>query len=132
MRQRTSHKKKTTRTTPKKTQVKKPAKRTPAKTQPVKRKAPSRKRNVRHHKYWPDVSDEQAFWVRDGQVLKNLSDLPEALKNMDKDTFRHHVNKEKNDFANWIYHAVGDRDLAEEVRGHRSRTSIIRAIKSRL
>lgn len=31
---------------------------------------------------------------------------------MDDETFRHHVNSHKNDFATWIEHSVGNRKLA--------------------
>lgn len=87
---------------------------------------------VRHRREWPDVQPEQCFWVHDGQVLKNLAELPAALRQMSPETFSHHVNNEKNDFANWIHDVIGDRELAEDIRRHNSRVEIIKAVQSRL
>ena len=61
-----------------------------------------------------DVSPDQAFWVSNGPVLKNLEELSNALPAMSGDTFSHHVNKEKNDFSNWVREAIGDKKLANE------------------
>ena len=88
--------------------------------------AASRTRN------WKDVHPAHLFWVNDGQVLKNLKELHSALRKMDKETFIHHVNEEKHDFANWIGHAVGAKGLSKEVRKLDSRSSIIRTIKAKL
>jgi hypothetical protein len=61
------------------------------------------------------VPDEKNFWVNDGRVLRNLKDLSVALVDMDEDTFKHHVNKEKNDFKNWINDVIGDNKLAKDI-----------------
>jgi len=90
----------------------------------------SRSRPVKRS--WPDVPEDRAFWVRDGRVLRNLEDLHSALKSMDDDTFSHHVNSEKNDFANWIFHVLDDRELAESIRDLKSKSGILRALQSRL
>ncbi len=55
---------------------------------------------------------EQCFWVTDGKVLSNLVDLKEALAAMSEDVFAYHVSKERNDFADWIEHVLGDAELA--------------------
>lgn len=81
---------------------------------------------------WPDVPPEKSFWCCDGQILRNLRELPPALRRMTSETFRHHVNREKNDFANWIYQVIGERGLAERVRRLKSKTAITRAVKTRL
>ena len=60
-----------------------------------------------------NVPEDKAFWLCDGRVLRNLNDLSEALKNMDKGVFDHHVNNEKNDFSSWIRDVVGDDRLAK-------------------
>jgi hypothetical protein len=69
------------------------------------------------------------FFSNDGQILKNISEIPKALQNMDAHTFGYHVNPMKNDFANWIEHVFGDVKLAKQVRSVHSRKDIIRAVR---
>ncbi len=83
-------------------------------------------------KAWPNVPPEKSFWVRDGQILRNIAELPPALERMSEETFRHHVTGKKNDFANWIEFVIGERSLADEVRMLRARQDILRAVRRRL
>jgi hypothetical protein len=83
-------------------------------------------------KVWNDVHHENRFWVNDGNVLKNLQELPGALRNMDAETFMHHVNDEKNDFANWVNDVVGEKTLARDLLALKSKTPMVKAIKARL
>lgn len=83
-------------------------------------------------KSWPNVPPEKSFWVRDGQILRNITELPPALERMSEETFRHHVTEKKNDFANWIEFVIGERTLADEVRRLRARQDIIRAVRTRI
>ena len=62
-----------------------------------------------------DVPGQYVFYVNNGQVLKGLYDLAGELDAMDDGTFLHHVNKENNDFANWIEYIVGDKKLAKSI-----------------
>ncbi|MFH1399108.1 MAG: hypothetical protein ABIG95_03275 [Candidatus Woesearchaeota archaeon] len=61
------------------------------------------------------MEKEQCFFTNDGKVLSNLQELHEALKGMDEGTFRHHVNPNKNDFANWIRDVICKKALANKV-----------------
>jgi hypothetical protein len=45
---------------------------------------------------------DRYFQARDGQVIRHLLALPAAIKRMDEETFRHHVNDNRNDFLSWI------------------------------
>ena len=60
-------------------------------------------------KFLGDVPPEQSFWVNNGQIFRNLGELANALPVMDGDSFRHHVNNEKNDFSRWINDIIGDK-----------------------
>lgn len=80
----------------------------------------------------PDVAKEHNFFVHDGQILKNLHELPTALRKMNKETFAHHVNNEKNDFANWILDVIGQKKLAQKIDKLKSRTAISKAIQIKL
>jgi len=91
----------------------------------MKKKRPARKR-------LPDVAEEHTFLANDGQVLKNLSHLPPALQKMSQDTFAHHVNAERNDFANWIKDVMGENKLADEVRNFKSKSALMKAVQAKL
>jgi hypothetical protein len=74
----------------------------------------------------------KAFWVNNGPVLKNVGELPTALRRMSDKTFHHHVNKDKNDFAKWIQDVFGDARLADALRKSRGKDELIRAIERAL
>ncbi len=75
---------------------------------------------------------EQCFWTTDGSILANLVELRDALKTMSADVFAHHVNKQKNDFADWIEHVLGDRELAVEFRKSKKSNTARTVVVSRL
>ena len=79
-----------------------------------------------------DVNPEHCFWVNNGPVLKNLDELYKALSEMNKDAFKHHVNKEKNDFSSWIRDILGDQKLAEDIAKAKSKSAIAAKVKQRL
>jgi len=64
----------------------------------------------------PEASPKQYFFLKDRRKLKNLEELKEAFRNMDEKTFRHHVYKEKNDFASWTEHIFKDSKLTRKLR----------------
>ena len=89
-------------------------------------------RKSKVNKSWIDVPHEKSFFVNDGSMIKNFSDLPKALQKMDLSTFQHHVNELKHDFANWVDHVHGEAKLAKTLRSITSKSAVIRAIKSKL
>ena len=72
-----------------------------------------------------DVPEDKVFWVNDGRVLRNLYDLSAALAEMSKETFKYHVNKDKNDFKNWIEFVIGDKNLASGVAKTKSKKILL-------
>ena len=62
-------------------------------------------------------------------VLQNLNQLPSALRKMDAKTFMHHVNDEKNDFANWTEHVFGEKKLAKSLRSEQTKTGTMRILR---
>ncbi len=56
------------------------------------------------------------FWLRSGTGLRSIQELANVLPSLSQDEFSHHVNAEKNDFANWILHIFGEGRLAEQLR----------------
>ena len=64
-----------------------------------------------------NINPEHYFVLNSGRVLKDLNELVNELKVMDKKTFEYHVNDSKNDFSNWIAHVFKARKLAESISG---------------
>ena len=83
-------------------------------------------------KYLGEVQPEQCFWVNNGPILKKLEDLANYLPNMSDETFKHHVNKDKNDFSAWINEVIGDKSLANELMSSRSKESITKKVQNKL
>ncbi|MBU1976204.1 MAG: hypothetical protein KKG59_07415 [Nanoarchaeota archaeon] len=65
--------------------------------------------------YLSDVPEENKFYVQNGNILRNLEDLAHELSSMHDDTFRHHVNDERNDFYAWVNHCIQDKYLANKI-----------------
>ncbi len=70
--------------------------------------------NVEEPKGW---SEQPApFHLRDGTVLRGKKDLERECHRMAQDIFEHHVNAQRNDFANWLADVFGEYELASKVR----------------
>ncbi len=82
-------------------------------------------------KYFADVEPEFRFWLGDGRVIKNLNELAHALRTMHNSTFFHHVNRDKNDFSNWIKEIIKDKALAEKVRNIKDSGEMAATIEAR-
>ncbi len=83
-------------------------------------------------KFLGDASPEQCFWVNNGQILKNLEELANALQSMSDETYRYHANKEKNDFSKWLSEIIGDKKLANDLLSSKSRGSALKKVRGRL
>lgn len=79
-----------------------------------------------------NADDTSSFWVNNGPVLKNIPDLKNALLGMSEDTFKYHVNKEKNDFADWVRDILKDNVLANKLAKTKTLKSTIKAVEERL
>lgn len=73
--------------------------------------------DVEDRRHWR-VPEGESFKLVNGQELWSLDDLSEAINLIDPDTFMHHVNNEKNDFAAWVEHVFGEMELAQALRDH--------------
>lgn len=63
------------------------------------------------------VKPELSFIIIDGTRIGTLPQLAMHLEKMDDQTFSHHVNDSKNDFANWIRDVIGEIELADKLMG---------------
>ncbi len=62
------------------------------------------------------ADNDHSFWVSNGQVLNSLIALQQALANMEKEVFEHHVSDEKHDFADWVEVVLCDGKCASDLR----------------
>jgi len=79
----------------------------------------------------PNVSVDQGFWIHNTGHVNNLLDLREAISKIDDDTFRHHVNEEKNDFSNWIGDVLQSSELALKVKNASSRQMLMSVLEDK-
>ena len=105
---------------------KKPAAKKPAAKKTAK-KTVKKKPALKH------ASNQESFWVRNGEVLNSMVTLADALERMEKEVFGYHVTKEKNDFADWVEKVLDDAVCAGALRKCKSprsaRTVVVRHIK---
>jgi len=62
-----------------------------------------------------DCPPEKVFLLVNGSKLKNISELISFLKTNDDATFSYHVNKDKNDFGNWLRDVFNKKKLADKL-----------------
>ena len=79
-----------------------------------------------------NVPEEHAFRFHDGHVLRNMRELGNALKTMNKDTFAFHSNAEKSDFGTWVRDVIGDKKLARDLDGSSDRTQAAKSVAERV
>ena len=46
-----------------------------------------------------DVKPENCFWINNGPIIRNLQEVTNTLAYMSEETFKHHVNDQKNDIG---------------------------------
>tara|TARA_Y100000310_G_scaffold345863_1_gene471783 strand:+ start:47089 stop:47406 length:318 start_codon:yes stop_codon:yes gene_type:complete len=97
----------------------------------VKSKQAPIKRNIRgpgSKKKWNDLQPHHHFYANDGQIVKNLKELPAAIRQMNMQTFMHHVSQEHNHFANWIEDCMKSKKVGADVRKATSKTALLKTL----
>ena len=84
------------------------------------------------NKLFREIPSEHYFFARNEMIIKSLSELCDALNNMDDHTYMHHVNKERNDFSEWIKDVIGDKKLAKGIRKAKTKEEVSKFISMRL
>ncbi|MBW2992742.1 hypothetical protein KY345_06005 [Candidatus Woesearchaeota archaeon] len=79
-----------------------------------------------------DAKPENYFITRDGQRIKNLYQLHKSLLNMDDGVYSHHVNKEKNDFYNWVKDIYNDEALSSIVLKCKTKNELAQKLKGKI
>ena len=81
---------------------------------------------------YSDVDPEKEFYVNDGRKLKNIKELAMALKDMPIDVFHYHVNKEEDDFANWIQEVIGSKSLAKKLANVKNKEQYSKIVNNQI
>ncbi|MBU1198626.1 MAG: hypothetical protein KKF46_08060 [Nanoarchaeota archaeon] len=71
------------------------------------------------------ISQDKWFFFEGGGSIKSIEELKNELSHMDESTFGHHVNINRNDFANWIEGVFGESVLAQSMREVSEREGLI-------
>lgn len=83
-----------------------------------------------------DTKPEFYFKLVDGNRIKNLYALANAMEKMPDWVFYHHSNQQRNDFSNWIWDIFRQKRLAEDMSKAQSRleaqVTLLKHIVSRL
>jgi len=78
------------------------------------------------------VRPQKSFWVNNGPIVNNLKTLPKIINEMNDAQFMYHVNKDKNDFSDWIRDILGDKKLSNELRKCKIKKTFIDVLKKRI
>ena len=82
---------------------------------------------------WLDeVPDGKQFHCADGRVMKNLSELELALKEMSEETFCYHSSETSSDFGNWVRDVIGDEKLSRDLQKSTSRAQAVKKVADRI
>lgn len=88
--------------------------------------------STEHEKYLANVPQNNVFKLQGGAEINSLRELIEALDIISDETFSHHVNKSKNDFANWIEAVIGDKEEATRLRKFTDRKKMLASLRRRI
>lgn len=61
------------------------------------------------------MEHKKTFYLTGGTVFSNLERFAKELQTMTDDVFKHHVNKDKHDFKEWIHHSLKEEKLANQL-----------------
>jgi hypothetical protein len=80
-----------------------------------------------------EAAPEHTFKLHKTMIeIRNISELAEALEIMSNDSFAHHVNDKKNDFATWLKDIIGDEELSKRLKGVVDKQKALAVVRQRL
>ena len=79
-----------------------------------------------------NVNPKYYLWVCDGQIIKNLQELSNALARMNNNVFRYHVTRDRNDFRQWVKDVLEDPVLTRKMGKYRAVRTMHKVVKRRL
>ena len=79
------------------------------------------------------ASDQESFWMQNGEILNSLMALNDAFGAMDKDIYQFHAHGTSNDFSIWVDTVLCDAecaaDLAKAKTPKSARTIVVKHLK---
>ncbi len=111
---------------------KKAAKKKVAKQARKKAAAPAHIRVSIQKKVFGEAPEQHEFVLHDGRKLNTVYQLIDELETMSEEVFQHHVNGERNDFANWLSDVFDEQSLADEINAVHDRIATQRALMKKL
>jgi hypothetical protein len=107
-----------------------------AKTKTAAKKPAAKKAAKKVPKGIPQAPEQYVFVLVDGRRLRDVKELADALDSMADHVYGHHVNPQRNDFAQWIEDIFREAELAAELRHshnkHHAQIILYRHILDRL
>jgi hypothetical protein len=79
-----------------------------------------------------DAPPEKGFWFCNSSRANNIYQLVDTIEHTNEGVFRYHVNKERNDFADWILHVLEDEVLYHQVVHETDRYWLIQKVRHRI
>ncbi len=76
------------------------------------------------------ISQNNYFYLSNGQVIKSITELPSLLENTNETIFNTHVTAYKNDFAKWVYDVFKIEDLSKKLGKIKSKDETIRVLRA--
>jgi len=77
------------------------------------------------------IKPKHHFILKGGHRIKSMKELKEAIKFMDKDTFKYHVTKNNNDFAEWVKNIIKDKELSDRIKKSSSKEHMLTELEFR-
>ncbi|MBU1199563.1 MAG: DUF87 domain-containing protein [Nanoarchaeota archaeon] len=78
-----------------------------------------------------DVNPDKILKLVNGMLVINMASLYDEIAAMKDEDFEKHVTIDKNDFADWIRDAVGDKELAEHISFTRDKDKMLKLLDLR-
>ncbi len=95
--------------------TKKVKKKTVVKKKAVKKKRSVKKTEKKNSSLFKKAPKNREFYAIDGNVFDSVKEFSLGLREMNDNTFWHHVTPDRNDFANWVEEIFKDKELAEQL-----------------
>ena len=79
-----------------------------------------------------EAPPEQSFKLHKTSIeIRSVPELAEALEIMSDESFAHHVNEQKNDFATWVQDIIHDTELSAKLKAIHSKAAAFEIVKKR-
>lgn len=75
------------------------------------------------------ANPKKYFWLANGSLIRNILELSDALKMMDDELYKMHVNEIKNDFTSWIRNVIKNEHLADKLDKAKSKKEMIEILE---